>query len=234
LALAAMWAFALITRIVVGKTTELPFGALAVGAAGLTLLAISIAVRPPHATVMIGGMLLGGATARVIGIATTPMDKNYSDNLPAIVIGLDRLVHGLTPYAIVDFGTHVNPMGYLPWTVLSYLPPFVAGFDIRVTNLVLSLGFAVTILLLLKQLALPAPARSVFGLLAALLYASPNLIGFDLFTEWQFFRPRFDLRVRIVDGGATTGRRRELRIRPGGDANGALLRARPVRLRHPK
>jgi len=188
LTLAAMWAFSLVARIVTGKASEPSMGPFAViAAAGLIVTAAIIALRPPRATAVIGGILLAAVAVRLIGIALTPLDKDYSDNLPAIVVGLERLVHGQTPYAFIDFGTHVNPLGYLPWTILGYLPAFVAGFDIRVTNVLLSLAAAVTVLLLVARLALPRKAGQALGLLVVLVYAAPNAIGFDLYTEWQFF-----------------------------------------------
>ena len=188
LALAGLWSFALVSRIVTGKASEASITPLAlVIVAGVVGAAAFMALRPPRTSVVIGGVLLGGVVARLVGITLTPLDKDYSDNLPAILVSLDRLVHGQTPYAMIDFGTHLNPMGYLPWTVLGYLPPFIAGVDIRFTNLVLSLAVVVSVLLFLARLGLPRKAEHAFGLLAALIYAAPNAIGFDLHTEWQFF-----------------------------------------------
>jgi len=186
--LALMWAFALVARILTGKTYEPAISPFAVAvAAGLLFVASLIALRPPRTAIIVAGLFASGFLARVIGIAFTAMDKDYSDNLPAILAGLERLVHGQTPYIFVDFGTHVNPMGYLPWTVLSYLPPFALGFDIRVTNVLLSLAAAAYLLVIVTRLPLSRPARNSLGLLVGLIYAAPNSIGFDLYTEWQFF-----------------------------------------------
>jgi hypothetical protein len=101
--------------------------------------------------------------------------------------GLDRLVAGQTPYAFFDFGTHANPMPYLPVTFLSYVPAYLLGLDLHSVGFGLSLALLGVLALTLRGLAVPAEVRQGALLALAVFYALPLSVSLDVQTEWQVF-----------------------------------------------
>jgi hypothetical protein len=155
------------------------------GVAGVLLYALLRWL--PTAPILAAMMVAWGILVRIAWFATVGLNPDYSDNLSAIEGGLDRLMSGRTPYAMLDFGTHTNPMQYLPWTFLSYIPPHLLGLDIRATNLVLSLATIVLLWLFLGPLRIPVIARNALLLILGLYFVLPRNIGHDGFTEFQMF-----------------------------------------------
>src|SRR5581483_5848321 len=85
--------------------------------------------RPPRVRILLGLLLLLGLGMRLVYLALYSIDPQRADNMEMIRRRLALLVAGHTPYAFQDFGTHTTALTYLPWTVFSYLPPFLLGLD---------------------------------------------------------------------------------------------------------
>jgi hypothetical protein len=166
-------------------------------------------------------LFAGGLALRLAGLATIALDPELADNLPAIVAALDRLSQGTSPYGFYAFAHHSTSMAYLPLTFLAYLPAHFAGIDIRITNIVLSLGEAVAVLLIVRALRLREPARSGLVLACAVNYVLPLNLGHDLHNEFQMF----DLALVVGLGLVITSR-----FRPAAVLLGVALGAMPTGL----
>lgn len=157
-------------------------------AALLGFLVLAALLRwPPVTPVLTLLMLAGGLVLRLAWLFLVPQDPKHTDNMFVIRLGLERFLAGETPYAYFDFGTHTNPMPYLPWTFLSYLPPFLLGVDIRVTSIVLSLALVLVLWRLVHTLPMKSTARSGLVLTLGVLYALPLTVSLDLATEFAMF-----------------------------------------------
>lgn len=191
--LAVFGAYALTAglRIATGRT----FGLEAIlGPAALPVLgavafvaAVALIWWPPRTPWLLGILIGAGVIVRVALQALIPADPAFADNLPAIERSLERLVAGQTPYAVHDFGTHQQTMPYLPLTFLSYLPAYLLGVDIRLTNLVFAGALTLACWMFLRALPLPAAARNGFLLVTALLFVLPVRMSHDLHTAWAPF-----------------------------------------------
>ena len=223
LALVVAYSVTAVLRLATGRT----FGiAESVGPGVLALvavLALGCAVAlvrwPPPTSWLLGAMLAFGVVLRAALQALIPPDAGFADNLPAIEMSLDRLRAGLTPYAIHDFGSHTNPMPYLPLSFLVHLPAHLLGLDIRVTNLVLATALTLVAWLFLRALPLPATARSGLALATGVLFVLPVRLSHDLFTAW----PLFNLLLTCAFGLVALAR-----MRLAAAFYGASLAAMPV------
>jgi hypothetical protein len=188
---------------------------------GLAAVIALVAARPPRCGMLVGLLFAAGLVMRLLGLATIKPDSEFADNLPAIAAALDRLVHGATPYGFYTFAQHSTSMAYLPLTFLAYLPAYLAGLDIRATNVVLSLSEDVAVLLIIRTLRVPEPARSGLFLVCAVNYVLPLNLGHDLHNEFQMF----DLALVIGLGLVVTSR-----FRPAAVLLGVALGAMPTGL----
>ncbi len=112
--------------------------------AGLFILGFAL-VRPlPPAWLLFSAVLLG-SLARVASFSHVPIDPARDDMLPLVQQALDQLLAGQTPYTIYQMPWDL-PLTYLPVTWLAYLPTYLLGLDIRLTNLLAELGIGATIL----------------------------------------------------------------------------------------
>lgn len=143
--------------------------------------------RPPTTNVLLTLMVVGGILLRLFLLSATHMDENYADNLPAVVASLDLLLAGHTPYVVHEFATHLSDMHYFPWTLLSYLPVYLTGWDIRLTNVALTLAMAAVMWKVISSLDLHAAARSALLLALGVFLMLPKPIGHDAYNEFQMF-----------------------------------------------
>jgi hypothetical protein len=192
--------------------------AIGIGLAAATAL---VAARPPRRGILVGMLFAAGLVLRLVGLATTTPDPELADNLPAIGAALDRLMQGENPYGFYAFAQHSTSMAYLPLTFLAYLPAYLAGLDIRATNVVLSLSEAVAVLLIIRAVRVPEPARSGLFLACAVNYVLPLNLGHDLHNEFQMF----DLALVIGVGLVVVSR-----FRPAAVLLGIALGAMPTGL----
>lgn len=222
-ALAAAYVITLWSRLATGRTLGPLESAgqapLAIAAVIALIVLVGVLLRPPPLRWLLGSFLLAGVLLRLVLYAVVTPDAGFSDNLPAIERSLERLRAGLTPYAIHDFGSHTNPMPYLPLTFLVYLPAQLIGLDIRLTNLVLTTLLTLGVWRLLWALPLAATARAGLALLTGLLYVLPERLSKDVYNEWQLFTLLLVLTFGLVMLG---------RIRAAAVAYGASLAAMPV------
>jgi hypothetical protein len=188
----------------------------------LGLLALAALLRwPPATPVLTLLMLAGGLGVRLSWLALVPPDPKHSDNMFVIRGGFERLVAGQTPYAYFDFGTHTNPMPYLPWTFLSYLPPFLARLDLRVTSIVLSLALVLLLWALFRALPMSPTVRNGLVLVLGVLYALPLSISLDVQTEFPMFNLMLVLTFALIA---------LRRLHPAAVVYGVALGAMPVAL----
>lgn len=197
-----------------------PAALIALGAAAL-VAAVVLIWWPPRTPWLFGILVAAGLVIRLALQALIPPDPAFADNVPAIERSLERLVAGLTPYAVHDFGTHQQTMPYLPLTFLSYLPAYLLGIDIRLTNLVLAAALTLAFWIFLRALPLPPAARNGFVLIAALLFVLPLRMSHDLHTAWAPFNLLLTGAFLLIALG---------RVRAAAVAYGASLAAMPVAL----
>ncbi|NNJ09780.1 hypothetical protein EKD04_005525 [Chloroflexales bacterium ZM16-3] len=150
--------------------------------AGCGLLALALAIRwPPHPLWLVGGAALLGSIVRVMSFASVPIDPAHGDMLPLVQGAIGHLLAGQSPYAMYAMPWEV-PLTYLPLTWLAYLPPYLLGADLRITNLVaeLSVGLA---LAWLAHTTGQVTGLSVTGLLIwAWLFLQPSALSWSLAT----------------------------------------------------
>jgi hypothetical protein len=160
-----------------------------------------------------------GVLARIVLVAVVPLDPEYADNLSAILLSLPVLLTGHTPYIFHNFGNHVNPMPYLPWTVIGYIPAYLFGIELRWTNIIISTSLPLIIWWLGRTARLTSISRYRLLLLISLYYALPIAVGKDLYTEWQLFTAMIALTFSLLI---------LRRARPAAAAFGVAAGAMPV------
>ena len=225
LALGSAYAVTAGMRLATGRTFGLAEligpGPFVAGAVIAVLVLAALIRRPPPTAWLLGIFLGAGVLLRLVLYRLIQPDVGFSDNLPAIELSLERLMAGLTPYAIHDFGSHTNPMPYLPLTFLSYLPAHLLGVDIRLTNLLLTTALTIGLWRLFQAMPLPPTTRNGLALLAGLLFVLPERLSKDVYTEWQ----AFNLLLVLAFGLIVLGR-----LRAAAVLYGASLAAMPVAL----
>ncbi len=104
------------------------------------LLALAWAVVWPPPTMGVLALVVGlGSFARLASFAHVPIHPAHSDMLPLVVGALTNLLEGHSPYTLYHMPWEL-PLTYLPVTWLAYLPPFLMGLDVRITNLLAELA----------------------------------------------------------------------------------------------
>lgn len=110
---------------------------LALAGAGVCFLGYPL-VRPLKTTWLLIGVVLLGSAVRIASFAHVPIDPARDDMLPLVLHAIVRLLNGQTPYTIYQMPWEL-PLTYLPATWLAYLPAYLLGSDIRLTNLLAEL-----------------------------------------------------------------------------------------------
>lgn len=119
-------------------------GLLVLFAGGAMAFGAALVLTPPTRWLLAGAVTLGSMT-RLVCYAQVPLHPERSDMLPLAQNALANLLNGQSPYAIYEMPWEL-PLTYLPLTWLAYLPPYLAGLDIRLTNLGYELGIGATLL----------------------------------------------------------------------------------------
>lgn len=104
---------------------------------GVLLLLIA-AIRPPPITWLIWLAVVLGILVRLISFGAIPIEPPRGDMLPLVQGALANFLAGQSPYTIYTMPWEL-PLTYLPVTWLAYLPAYILGVDIRVTNVVAEL-----------------------------------------------------------------------------------------------
>ncbi len=113
------------------------FWSTLVGGGGAVVLVAAL-VRPPPPGALLVGAVVGGAVMRLGSLSLVPIEPSRGDMLPLVQQALGTLLRGESPYTTYAMPWEL-PLTYLPVTWLAYLPPFLLGGDIRLTNLVAEL-----------------------------------------------------------------------------------------------
>ncbi len=146
--------------------------------AGVGTLGLILALGWPPAPIWLVGMAaVLGSCARLLSFAVVPIDPAHGDMLPLVQGALGNLMAGQSPYALYAMPWEV-PLTYLPLTWLAYLPPYLLGADLRITNVCAELGLG---LLLLWQARLK-PEATTGLLLWAWLFLQPSALSWSLAT----------------------------------------------------
>ena len=188
LVVAGTYAFEFGARIVTARLygIETEIGSARLGLAAGGILALAALLRwTPSAPRLAALVVLGGVALRAASIAFIRPESTINDNLVTIRLSLELLLAGQTPYVFHQFPTHVQPMPYLPWSLLAYVPSFLLGLDIRVTNVLFSLVLVGALWATLRALEIAPAIRNGLILAAAVVYALPKTVGADVLTEWS-------------------------------------------------
>lgn len=124
---------------------------LALFGAGLFILGFAL-VRPLPTAWLLFSIVLLGSLVRVASFSYVPIDPARDDMLPLVQQALNQLLAGQTPYTIYQMPWDL-PLTYLPVTWLAYLPTYLIGLDIRLTNLLAELGIGATIVWLTLRMS---------------------------------------------------------------------------------
>jgi hypothetical protein len=166
-------------------------------AAGALLFALAL-VRPPAVGWLLLGAALLGSVARLGSVAYVPIEPARGDMLPLVQQALGNLLAGHSPYTRY-FMPWELPLTYLPVTWLAYLPPYVLGLDIRVTNLLaeLLIGAALAWLAAARHKQRDEPGR----LLWAWVFLQPTSLNWSLSTTAPVLWALLALTLVLTLGG---------------------------------
>jgi hypothetical protein len=182
-----------------------PLSALVMGGG---LLALALAVVWPPPTVWVLALAVGlGTFARLASFAHVPIHPSHSDMLPLVVGALKNVLAGHSPYTLYHMPWEL-PLTYLPVTWLAYLPPFLAGLDVRITNLLAELGVGGALLwLALVRSRQSAGGQSVRGreeiglLLWGWFFLQPSTLNWSLSTTIPVLWALLSLLLVLVVAG---------------------------------
>jgi hypothetical protein len=127
--------------------------------------------------------LVAGIGIRLFSFAHMPIEPARGDMLPLVQGALANLLTGQSPYAIYSMPWQL-PLTYLPVTWLAYLPPYLAGLDIRLTNLLADISIG---LLLLWLASSRGTERWTVPLLWAWFFLQPSAVNWSLSTTAPVF-----------------------------------------------
>jgi hypothetical protein len=158
------------------RTAEVVLAIAMVGCAGALIWPIlrPISVKKTFLVVAVAGLVL-----RLAAFWLNPLAVESADMLPLIKSANESLLAGTSPYRLYNLHTWPLPLPYLPGTWLAYLPAVATGLDLRLVN-------ALAELIVLGALALACGNRNALPLgtlVAALIYLSPSIVIFDIYTE---------------------------------------------------
>jgi len=180
----AITSVALVRRLAASgwQTGEMAVAMIVVGCAALLIWS---AFRPVSLGRTFLAVAVGGLVLRLAAFWLNPLAVDSSDMLPLIKAADESLLAGSNPYRLYDLHTWSLPLPYLPGTWLAYLPAVAAGLDLRLVNALAEL--VILGALALGQHSQAQDAMPVGVLIAMLIYLSPSIIIFDLYTEHPIF-----------------------------------------------
>lgn len=138
--------------------------------------AVLLLLNRASAVAIVGVSFVLGTALRFIHLRHVPIEPANGDMLPLVQGAAQQLLAGLSPYRVYEMPWQV-PLTYLPLTWLAYVPAYMAGIDVRWTNVLAQL----TILAALVWLAArhgglrDNPAL----LLWSWMYLQPSVIHWD-------------------------------------------------------
>jgi len=151
-----------------------------------------ISVKRRLLAVAVAGLIL-----RLIAFWLTPLVVESADMLPLIKAANESFLAGASPYRLYNLHSWPLPLPYLPGAWLAYLPAVALGLDLRLIN-------ALAELIVLGVLAFASRNRnsSPLGVLVAMLiYLSPSIVIFDIYTEHPIFWMLIVLLLALLAAG---------------------------------
>ncbi len=106
---------------------------------GGTLVLFALALSGRYAGWAAALAVLLGVAIRALHIRHVPIEPARGDMLPLVQRALDNLFRGASPYTTYHMPWEL-PLTYLPLTWLAYTPAYLAGIDLRWTNIVAELA----------------------------------------------------------------------------------------------
>ena len=156
---------------------------LAIFVPSLLILSV-LALRRAPATLIAAVAFVLGTAIRFLHIKYVPLEPARGDMLPLVQQAIGNLLAGRSPYTAYSMPWEL-PLTYLPLTWLAYLPAFVAGIDLRWTNLVAEAGLLGAALFVCRQQPPEHRQRTTDSTLVlwAWIFLSPTVIHWDMVTS---------------------------------------------------
>lgn len=148
------------------------------------LLLLAFALRRAPALLIAAVAFALGTAIRFLHIKYVPLEPARGDMLPLVQQAIGNLLAGRSPYTTYSMPWEL-PLTYLPLTWLAYLPAFVAGIDLRWTNLVAEAGLLGAALFVCRQQPPERRQRATDSTLVlwAWIFLSPTVIRWDMVTS---------------------------------------------------
>lgn len=162
------------------EANEVVLAMAMVGCAGMLIWS---ALQPFSVKKTLFSVAIAGLTLRLLAFRLHPLAVGTSDMLPLIESANKSFLAGTSPYRLYDLHSWPLPLPYLPGTWLAYLPAVATGLDLRLVN-------AMAELVVLGALAFSHRNRNSLPtgiLIAVLIYLSPSVVIFDIYTEHPIF-----------------------------------------------
>jgi hypothetical protein len=153
----------------------------AVAFCGGTITLLVLVWRRAPAQMMCALAFVLGVGLRALHITYVPLEPSRGDMLPLVQQALGNLVVGNSPYATYSMPWEL-PLTDLPLTWLAYGPAFVAGLDMRWTNIVAEVAILGAALWMARRLSPHDVGVDVPVLVWSWLFLSPTMIRWDMST----------------------------------------------------
>ncbi len=154
-----------------------PVRLLVLGGGALVLFVLALVGRYEAWAVALAMAL--GVAIRALHIRHVPIEPARGDMLPLVQRALDNLFQGASPYTTYHMPWEL-PLTYLPLTWLAYAPAYLAGIDLRWTNVVAELAVLGAGLFVARHVRERRPhAAATTALFWAALFLSPTVIHWD-------------------------------------------------------
>ncbi len=164
------------------ETHEALLAVVIVGCAGMLIWS---AFQPFSLKKSLFSVAVAGLALRLVAFWLNPIAVESAAMLPLIEAANKSFLAGLSPYRLYNLHSWPLPLSYLPGTWLAYLPAVATALDPRLVN-------AMAGLVVLGALALSHHNRvhnslPLGTLIAMLIYLSPSVVIFDIYTEHLIF-----------------------------------------------
>lgn len=155
---------------------------------GLLVFAWAL-LRPISSSALALWAALLGSAARIMAFGDLAILPRNGDMLPLVEAALANLLQGDNPYQIYQMPWEV-PLTYLPATWLAYLPAFLLGLDIRITNILAELSIGGALFWLFRSLKEQPLRQKDAGLALAVwacIFLQPSSLNWSLSTTAPVF-----------------------------------------------
>lgn len=138
--------------------------------------AVLLLLNRAPAVAIVGVAFVLGTALRAIHMRYIPIEPVNGDMLPLVREAAENFVAGRSPYRVYQMPWQV-PLTYLPLTWLAYMPAYLAGVDLRWTNILAELAVLAALIWLAMRRGgwRDSPAL----LLWSWMYLQPSVIHWD-------------------------------------------------------